>query len=137
MPHHHMPHLIRMYHPQHPCAPLVPLPPKPRNRPRIHIQPARLVHEMDNREPRAQGVRGVQGAGPEGSVDGEGPVRCAERVQTGEEEGEVFGFVEGDFGEVGEELVREGFVGGAEAGDGVPSVWCVVRVRCWVLGVGW
>ena len=47
----------------------------------------------------------------------------------------MFGFVEGDFGEVGEELVREGFVGGAEAGDGVPSG--VVRGVCWVLGGRW
>ena len=44
-------------------------------------------------------------------MDRKGAVRCVERSETREEEGEVFRFVEGYFCEVGEELEREGYCG--------------------------
>lgn len=49
---------------------LVALPAELLNSARVHVQPARLMHQVDNREPRAQRVRSHARGLPQRGMDG-------------------------------------------------------------------
>ena len=94
------------------------------DRARVHVEPARLVHEVDDREPRAQRrERRLRGL-PQPRVHGERAVGGGggERGEARGEQGEVFGLVQRHLGEVCEEGGREIGVRGAVARDDVPPV---------------